>query len=377
MTNYLYRYLYTYPSLYLHKRNWINISLLLTIILFWRPSLCWSLAVDEKLPLRILKVSDTKRTVLINRGIEDGLVVGDHARFYLTTGAVARGIIIKTSPSRSVWSIYRLISPDDIVPDKAMNLKITPAVKLTNDPTKALAREEMGTEVPPTVTLAEGSDDAEKDKVLTNEEKRDLQYIAKNVPDAVPYTTTKTWEVWGTFHLNALATYNSAGANVPGSSGNSRIFDMQLGMEKYFSTPDRWYNRFSLSPFFQYENTSYTNISGNTVGSSIMGGGIGLNWHPINSPLSVGRIIFLVGGSFSMGNASDNFNQANPPQLKGTYTAYSGGLGTKYYFGHSFGLRILLDYYFRSEKYPVSFSRDDYTKVVKGPRILLGLSYRL
>jgi len=31
----------------------------------------------------ILKVSNSKKTVLINRGAEDGLVVGDHAKFSL------------------------------------------------------------------------------------------------------------------------------------------------------------------------------------------------------------------------------------------------------------------------------------------------------
>ena len=49
---------------------------------FSRIGIC--LEIDEKLTLRILDVSDTKRTILINRGLEDGLVVGDHAKLYLS-----------------------------------------------------------------------------------------------------------------------------------------------------------------------------------------------------------------------------------------------------------------------------------------------------
>ena len=51
----------------------------------------YALEIDEKLTLRIVKTSDTKKTVLINRGQEDGLAKGDHAKFYLSVGCRTRG----------------------------------------------------------------------------------------------------------------------------------------------------------------------------------------------------------------------------------------------------------------------------------------------
>ena len=81
--------------------------------------------------MRIVKVSQSKKTILINRGVEDGLIKGDHAKFFLTVGVVARGVVVKVSPTRSVWSIYRLVNADYITDDQVMKLKITAPVKIT------------------------------------------------------------------------------------------------------------------------------------------------------------------------------------------------------------------------------------------------------
>ena len=101
----------------------------------------FALEIDEKLTLRFLKVSSTKKTVLINRGGEDGLVVGDHAKFFITAGVVARGVAEKVSPSRSVWSLYRIVDEAEITQDKVLNLKIASPVKITDDPSKSLKEE--------------------------------------------------------------------------------------------------------------------------------------------------------------------------------------------------------------------------------------------
>ena len=51
------------------------------------------------------------------------------------------------------------------------------------------------------------------------------------------------------------------------------------------------------------------------------------------------------------------------------------GTGFKYFLAKGFGGRVFLDYYRRSETY--AFENDDSsTKVVQGPRIQFGLSYR-
>src|SRR6476469_843304 len=91
----------------------------------------FSLEVAEKLTVRILKTSESRKTVMLNRGTEDGLVEGDHARFLVTAGIVARAVCVKVAPTRSVWSIYRLVNADFLVNDSVMTIKITPPVKIT------------------------------------------------------------------------------------------------------------------------------------------------------------------------------------------------------------------------------------------------------
>ena len=50
-----------------------------------------ALELDEKLTTRLLKVSKSKKTILLNRGLEDGLVVGDHASHYRYGGTGSGG----------------------------------------------------------------------------------------------------------------------------------------------------------------------------------------------------------------------------------------------------------------------------------------------
>src|SRR5690606_14048951 len=107
----------------------------------------FALEVDEKLTARILKTSDTRKTVMVNRGIEDGLAEGDHAKFIVTAGIIARGVVAKVSPTRSVWAIYRLVNADYIVNDSVVTLKITPPVKLTKDESQSLIQEDVPSRV--------------------------------------------------------------------------------------------------------------------------------------------------------------------------------------------------------------------------------------
>ena len=101
-----------------------------------------ALEVDEKLTVRIIKTSESRKTVMINRGIEDGLAENDHARFIVTAGIVARAVCVKVSPTRSVWSVYRLVNADFILADSVMTLKITPPVKITKDESQTLVQED-------------------------------------------------------------------------------------------------------------------------------------------------------------------------------------------------------------------------------------------
>ena len=115
----------------------MKIFYLLLILISFSAS---ALEVDEKLTVRILKTSESKKTIMINRGIEDGLAEGDHARFLVTAGIVARAVVVRVSPTRSVWSIYRLVNADFLVNDSVMTIKITPPVKVTKDESQMLVK---------------------------------------------------------------------------------------------------------------------------------------------------------------------------------------------------------------------------------------------
>ena len=93
---------------------------------------------DTSFKARILGVSDSKRTVLVNRGTEHGLALNQHAKIALPSGMVARGVVVKLSPTRSVWSVYRFMAKDKITAQTVYNFKIASPVKLTTDESKAL-----------------------------------------------------------------------------------------------------------------------------------------------------------------------------------------------------------------------------------------------
>jgi hypothetical protein len=348
---------------------------------FWYIPFSFSLSIDEKLPLRILKTSDTKKTVLINRGIEDGLAEGDHAKFFLTTGVVARGVLVKSSPSRSVWSLYRIVSENDIVMDKVMSLKITEAVKLTKDVSKMFSDgEEAVNAVPEGVVLVEGAQDLEKP--LNKTEKKELDQLQQSEGSVIAGISNRTLEFWGTLHFSSLSSTNSTGSQGPSSSGSARGLDTQIGMEKYFLDYERWYGSWSFTPYFHYAKQEYSSLQGHTVSNSVAAFGLGLNWHFGAPPLAVARTIFFLGPSYGIGSATDSAHLQTQtttqtlPALSGRVNFYTFGVGMKYYFSVGLGLRLMVDYYRRVESYAIAGQSDDYTKIVTGPRILLGGSYR-
>ena len=122
------------------------------------------LEVGERLTVRILKTSQSKKTVLLNRGTEDALVEGDHGKIFLTSGVIARGVAVKVSPTRSIWSLYRIVDREKLFPDKVANLQVTPPAKLTQDPTRSLQKESESTS-----TGASGLTQEEEDELATLE----------------------------------------------------------------------------------------------------------------------------------------------------------------------------------------------------------------
>ncbi len=99
-----------------------------------------ALEIDSKVLSTIIKVSESKKTILVNKGSEQGIRKDLHAKLSLPSGIIARGIAVKVSPSRSVWSLYRIWKVDSIEKDIAVLLKISKPVKLTSDESKSLGK---------------------------------------------------------------------------------------------------------------------------------------------------------------------------------------------------------------------------------------------
>ncbi len=103
----------------------------------------FALGVENQLILKILSTSSSKRTILINKGQEEGLKVGDQAKFIKKSGETyALGVVRKTSPSRSLWSIFRLNSTVELFKGNTTRLEIIKPVTITEDSSKLILGEE-------------------------------------------------------------------------------------------------------------------------------------------------------------------------------------------------------------------------------------------
>jgi len=99
-----------------------------------------ALEVDKRLKARILELSKSKKTILLNKGSEDGLLKNDQAKFSDENGVFARGELIRVSPSRSAWSFFRIYNEEVIKKEKAVVIKITTPFKVTIDKTRSLGK---------------------------------------------------------------------------------------------------------------------------------------------------------------------------------------------------------------------------------------------
>lgn len=89
---------------------WIILGLLFSANLF-------ALESFERLNgVKILRVLD-KNIVMVNRGLEDGIMTNDHAKFVQEEGYAARGICIKTKSDLSYWKLYRIANAETISRD--------------------------------------------------------------------------------------------------------------------------------------------------------------------------------------------------------------------------------------------------------------------
>lgn len=130
------------------------------ILLFLISFPLYALEPWERLPnIQIHRVLD-KNIILINRGLEDGIKVNDHAKLSFSGGFASRAICLKASLERSYWKLYRIpevsrISKDitytlegladrEIDPDM-INLRSTIAKIIDEDAKKPVSEEQTKT----------------------------------------------------------------------------------------------------------------------------------------------------------------------------------------------------------------------------------------
>ncbi len=348
------------------------------LILFATPA--FGLEVDEKLTVRILRTSESRKTVMLNRGTEDGLVEGDHAKFVVTAGIVARAVCVKVSPARSVWSVYRLVNADFILTDAVLSIKITPAVKITKDDSKALVQEDLpttpasGDGAPVGIPLADGANDLTAGK----EDPDDLKAV--DLPQIIP---ERDIEVFGILNISGLTANSKTDTGSESYNSSQGQYHIGLGAELYPQKEREWYSHFSLAGAFNLLRLHNQAYNGSSSRNDVTEFGLGVNWHPTKLPSATNLFIpyFHLSALFGSvrstyaqgreGNGADGEISAN-----GGTQGFSLGFGYKYYTMKGYGARILLDYYVRSERYGEDEERNKFNKTVGGPRFMIGLGYR-
>ena len=364
----------------------------------------WALDIDEKLTMRFLKVSNSKKTVLVNRGSEDGLVVGDHAKFFITQGVIARGVVVKASPSRTIWSIYRIVDPNEVSEGKVLNLKISTPVKLTEDPSKSLKDEgvEAGADKI-SIPLAEGADDLPKDlsdvdkdelkelgvdksmDVETNSSKAKgnspSQTSTKNIFTDEPMTysssAVRNWEVYSSFYLSSLSgTQNDA--NADSTETTNTTIDLSVGAEKYFANSSmETLKNSSLLLFLRMRNNE--SGSSSSYGFNNTEYGVGLNYHLLESPFATQKMIGVLSATLGLGSVERTVKTVNNSTVEesstsGSSTFFSIGAGIKMNMNRHWGARVIFDYYSNSSSF--EDENGNSTELTQsGPRFNVGLSY--
>ena len=352
----------------------------LFLLFFIATHVSMALEVDEKLTLRILRLSSTKKTILVNRGLEDALAQGDHAKFFLTTGVIARGVVVDISPTRSIWSLYRIVDPNAVVSDKLINIKISMPVKLTDDPSKSIYAKHDSSFMSSSIPLAEGADDL--DGGDDSEEDEDFLALTRSLEtsgsDFTGIQAGKTFELFSLLHYNLLTTSSDV-AMEDSAKETQRGINFSVGVEKYFAGNINVLKNISLLGIFHMgeHNSSYNQNTESSVSFVEYGGG--LNYHFLGHPQSYNRPIGFIGILGGVGTTKDTLTHTteNPnDEVEGTSVFYALGIGIKYFTQQGLGGKIMAEFYQRSEEYAFETRERNYTRKVMGPRIQVGISYR-
>lgn len=353
-----------------------RIILTLLFIVLGTPmfSVVQALEVDAKLTLRILSVSQSKKTILINRGIEDGLVVDDYAQFFTSTGIIARGVVIKVSPARSVWALFRITDPDQLYPEKVLNLKITAPVRVTEDASKSLsvlsaddedetdrlALKEKGVRDAEGNLYGGASDPLAKERLFLAK-KQAANEMVGNLPSAGRLGSARPWEVFGDFYLRSFSVAFDQEDTIK-DAGRHFSADLNLGLERFLFETDKLQN-IGIIALIHLDRVG----SGVYDSNNVTEFGLGARYYFQADPREFNRIMGIAEATFGIGASTrgeKNFS------AEGSSNFYSVGVGAKVYNFLGMGFTGFLDYYQRAENY------GDFSYTYSGVRVRTGLSYR-
>ncbi len=362
---------------------------ILTITLLMTTFSANALDIDEKLTFRILQTSDTKKTILMNRGLEDGLAIGDHAKFFITTGVFARAVVIRATPSRSVWSIYRIVKPSEIHRDKVANLKIASPVKVTNDRSKSLAptypkdsrqmgepvdierrRESEQTKIVSDIPVEQDEYEAIKTTSFSSNHKAEKRPTPSKILDKNMALNISTG-------LNMLSgTYET---DVDQSNAEMSGLGFNGEFELLFPKSQSFLQKFSLKAVIGYSSGA-NGVRESTTSSLDFGGAV--NFH-ITNPMATNRFIPFVEVGFGISMASltdmpENSTSSNLENLSGAGTYMNFGGGLKYTMDSGFGFYAKGDYFSTSSTFSIegSSATIDNTYSLSGFRAIAGAYMR-
>lgn len=357
-------------------------KLLFVLILSTLSSSAWALEIDEKLTLRVVKTSESKKTILINRGIEDGIAKGDHAKFFLSVGVVARAVVIRVSPTRSVWSVYRLVNAAQIKDDQVMKLKITPAVKVTKDESRMLVTDDVGLAISKDprdlgIPLADGADDLAKDGSAEAPSSANALWAQENVGNLI----AKNKEVFGSFYYSQGTSKTTPDNNTTEYTQTIENMRLTAGAEWYFKDESKWYSRLSLLGLLSISRSSAFAHQGAFVKETSLDFGGGVNIYPTTRPSLIHRFIPYIGYNFLLGSSNSQYtpgkeSTSQEQTLDASVLEHNFLFGYKYYTVKGIGLRLELVYNLRSDKYAKDTSSIAWLKNTTGPKVQLGISRR-
>lgn len=344
----------------------------------------FALEVDEKLTVRITKTSESRKTIMINRGTEDGLIQGDHAKFIVTAGVVARGECVQISPSKSVWSLYRLVNADFVVNDAVMTIKITPPVKTTKDETKTIVEEDTPTFASGDasklgIPLAEGAEDLAQG-VVAGADATELAALQSSTPIIIP---EKDMEVFGIINISGLSANSKINSGTDSFTTTQSYHHIALGGELYPQNERQWYSHISLVGSLNLMRLNNQAYNGSSSTNDLTELAFGLNWHPTKLASVTMDYIPFFHISINTGTVSSSYKPGKEGNgistellASGMTQGFSFGFGYKYYLASGLSARVLLDYYQRTENYKEDDQTNQFNKIVAGPRFMIGLGYR-